>query len=186
MLKTLLLGMGNPILSDDAVGVRLAGEFRRRLESEGGCPGLTIQEECSLGGLNLLDLVPGFDRLIVLDSIRTGVGSPGSWYAFTAESLGETLHLDSIHDLNFATAMELGRRLGHKIPPDREIHVLAVEIDDDRTFSETMTPALEQAYPVLVEEIWAELRRLLRLAESAETTAWGGAQALDPAAAASG
>jgi Ni,Fe-hydrogenase maturation factor len=28
MMRTLILGMGNPILSDDAIGIRLAGDLR--------------------------------------------------------------------------------------------------------------------------------------------------------------
>ncbi len=46
-MKTILLGMGNPILCDDAVGVRLAQDFKGKLSE---IPGLDIIEECSVGG----------------------------------------------------------------------------------------------------------------------------------------
>jgi hydrogenase maturation protease len=150
-LRTLLLGMGNPILSDDAVGVRLAGDFKARLEAEGGRPDLEIVEECSVGGLNLLDIVSGYDRLIVFDCIKTQGGEPGKWYYFTAESLRETMNLSSIHDTNFATALALGRKLGHKIPAENEVHI----------FAENLTPPLENAYPFFSDAIFAAVLRLL-------------------------
>ena len=157
-VKTLLLGMGNPILGDDAVGIRATQRLSRRL---GAVPGLSIQEECCTGGLELLDLVEGFDRLIVLDSIKTEGGRPGDWYRFDGNALRETMHLNNVHDANFATAMELGRQVGVHVPRDADIHVLAVEIRENLTFSDRLTPELEHALPELVEEMLVEVRSLL-------------------------
>jgi hydrogenase maturation protease len=153
--------MGNPILADDAIGVRLAKDFKARLGRLRSIPPVAVVEECSVGGMNLLDVLADTDRLIVLDSIKTQRGIPGNWYAFTAESLRETMNLSNVHDTNFATALELGRRLGHKIPPEREIHIFAVEVQDNITFAETMTSLLESAYPVISEEIFREVVRLI-------------------------
>lgn len=157
-MRTLLLGMGNPILSDDAVGVRLAGELGRRLQPR---PGLDVCEECSVGGLNLLDVLAGYQRVIVLDAVKTAGGVPGDVYRFTACDLGDTLHLTNIHDVNLATALELGHRLGMPLPGPAEVHVLAVEVDDIATFSERMTPALEAAFPHLADEVLEEVQVLL-------------------------
>jgi len=157
-VRTLLLGMGNPLLRDDAVGVRLASHLAARF---GRSPGLDVIEECSVGGLNLIDVVAGYDRLIVIDSIKTRGGRPGGWYRFTAAALQNTMNLSNVHDANFATALELGRRMGTPLPDDGEVHVFAVEVDDNLTFSETMTPALEAAYPELLEEIGSEVGAIL-------------------------
>jgi hydrogenase maturation protease len=157
-IKTLLLGMGNPYLSDDAVGIRLVRDFSRKL---GSVLNLEVIDECSVGGLNLLDLLEGFERLIVVDSIKTHNGIPGRWYQFTAESLRETMNLGNIHDANFATALELGRRMGLSIPPEKETHIFAIEILDNLTFSERLTDDLERAYPTYSEEIFCELRSLI-------------------------
>jgi hydrogenase maturation protease len=158
-MKTLLLGMGNPILCDDAVGVRLAHDFKEKLL---GFPGLDVMEECSVGGLNLLDIFSGYDRVVVLDSIRTGTGSAGEWYYFTAEALRETLHLTNIHDANFATALELGRRTGVPLPELKDIHIFAVEAKDNLTFSDRMTPELEEAFSCYASAILSEVRNLLQ------------------------
>jgi hydrogenase maturation protease len=157
-VKTLLVGMGNPILSDDAVGIRLAGAVAERL---GRRPDLDVIEECAVGGLNLIEVIAGYDRVIVLDSIMTADGAPGTWYAFDARALRETLNLRNVHDTNFATALELGRTMGTKLPADDEIRVFAVEVADTATFSEAMSEALEAAFPELVVEIGGEVAELL-------------------------
>jgi hydrogenase maturation protease len=157
-MKTLLVGMGNPILSDDAVGVRLAKDFARRLGSR---PGLDVVEECSVGGLNLVDVFRGYERAIVLDSVRTAGGLPGQWHHFDARALETTRHLENVHDVNFSTALDLGRRLGVPLPGDRDIHIFAVEVVDNQTFSERMTQALEESYPVYSAEIFRSAEGLL-------------------------
>ena len=101
--------MGNPFLSDDAVGIRLARELGRHLADH---PHLDVVEECPVGGLDLLDVVKGYDQVIVLDSLRTEGGTAGDSHHFTADALRGTIHLEGIHDVNFATALELGRRRG--------------------------------------------------------------------------
>jgi hydrogenase maturation protease len=157
-MKTLLLGMGNPILCDDAIGIRLARAIAERL---GPRDGLDIVEECSVGGLNLVDVMTGYDRVVVLDSIITEGGVPGTWFAFDARSLRETLNLRNVHDVNFATALELGRTMGTSLPTDERIRVFTVEVADTLTFSEAMTDTLEAALPELVDEIGAEVEALL-------------------------
>jgi hydrogenase maturation protease len=157
-MKTLLLGMGNPILCDDAVGVRLAQDFKETLSQT---PDLDIVEECSVGGLNLLDLFKGYDRVIVLDSFHTTGGVPGDWYYFTASALCETIHLTNIHDTNFATALALGRAMGMILPELSNILIFGVEIKENTTFSESMSPELEESYPRYSSEILEEIGAVL-------------------------
>ncbi len=157
LMRTLVLGMGNPILCDDAVGIRLARDLRLEAEDD---PDVEYIVDCSVGGLNLLDLVAGYDRLIVFDSIRGGGGPPGSWYEMTGESFRETMNLNNVHDANFTTALELGRVMGVHLPRPGKVHIFAVEIADNTTFSESMSPELEAAYDGLRPQI---VRRALAL-----------------------
>ena len=156
--RTLILGMGNPILSDDAIGIVLASALKPLLDD---IPGVDVVEECCVGGLNLLDVVEGYDRLIALDSIKTIGGVPGTWYSFDGTSLRETMNLRNVHDANFATTLALGRHMGLHLPGDRQCHVVAVEIADNMTFSEGLTRELRAAYPRLAAEIRVEVERLL-------------------------
>jgi hydrogenase maturation protease len=157
VIRSLVVGMGNPLLRDDAVGIRLAAFLRGRL---GEPPGLSYVEECSAGGLEILDLVAGHERLVLLDSIKAG-GPPGSWYRFDGSSLRETMNLRNVHDTNLATALELGRRLGLPVPVEGEVHVFAVEVEDNLSFDERMTDALEERFPEYASEICGEVASLL-------------------------
>ena len=164
MVRSLVVGMGNPLLRDDAVGIRLAAFLRGRL---GEAPGSSWVEECSAGGLEILDLVAGHDRLVLLDSIKAG-GPPGSWYRFDGAALHETMNLRNVHDTNLATALELGRRLGLPIPAEGEVHVFAVEVEDNLSFDERMTDALEARFPEYASEICGEVASLLGTASPRE------------------
>lgn len=166
-MKTLLVGMGNPILCDDAVGVRLATDFSQRLGK--ARIDIDVVEECSVGGLNLIDVLRGYERVLLLDSIQTQGGKPGAWYTFDGTYLQDTLHLTNIHDANFATAIELGRRLGVPLPAPHDIHIFAIEVADNITFGTCMTPALEGAYPAYSEAIYAEITAMLRRQQKLQT-----------------
>lgn len=157
-MRTLLIGMGNPILRDDAIGVRLAADIARRLADR---PGLDVYADCSAGGLELLPVVEGYDRLIVIDSIKTRGGTPGTWYRFTAADLRPTWHLTNIHDTNLATALELGRRSGQHVPDPESSYIFAVEILDNMTFDEELSPPLAQAYAGCLEDLVAEIEAIL-------------------------
>jgi len=167
--RTLIVGMGNPYLRDDGVGIRLAMDLMARLglpegirRGPGGIlPGVHIEPECSLGGLTLVELIDGFDRLVVLDSIATRDGVPGDWHHFTAESLRETMNLSSVHDANFATALELGRRMGMRLPADGEVLVYAVKVEDTLTFDTAMSPSMEARYGEFSAAIFADLAGVL-------------------------
>jgi len=155
---TVIIGMGNPILCDDAVGVRLARDVKVWLC---GRTDVDILEECSVGGLNLLDYLAGYGQAVILDAIHTRGGEPGTCYRFTAADLWSTAHLANVHDANFATALALGRALGQDLPSDRDIHIFAVEIVDDITFGTTFTPLVEKRYPVCRNRVLRGLKTLL-------------------------
>lgn len=149
-MKTLVLGMGNPILSDDGVGIRVAQEIQKSLAD----PEVTVAE-AALGGLALLDLLPGYDRVIIIDAIQTEGGKVGALYRLGVDDFAFAKHLSSPHDMNFFTALELGARLGMAIPP--EITIFAVEVEDVTTVSEECTPKVKEAIPACVETVLREL-----------------------------
>lgn len=157
-MRTLVIGFGNPIVQDDAIGIRLARDLHAR---SGDRPDVEWCPECSAGGLDLLERLAGYERVVVLDAIRTRDGRPGDWYRFSAAALRETRHLSNVHDANFATALELGRRLGLALPRDEDIHVFAVEIQENDTFGEELSTPVIAAYPALIEEIGTAVAELL-------------------------
>jgi len=144
--KTLFLGIGNPILSDDSIGHRLADEVK----TSGLFPN-AVFEKVSVGGLEILEIVVGYERVIFFDAIRSGKGKPGDVYFFKEEDFRETLNLSNLHDISFLTAFELGRKLELQVP--KEMHIVAVEILEDKEFSAELTEPLKKRYPEIVREV---------------------------------
>jgi len=148
-MKTLVLGLGNPILSDDGVGIRVAHEVANQLNSTQ----VTVVET-SAAGLSLLDSIVGYDKVIIIDAIQTEKGEAGEIYRMGAEDFSSTKHFVSPHQVNLATAMELGKMLNLAMP--QEITVFAIEAKDITTFSEKCTPEVEKAIPEAVRMVLAE------------------------------
>ena len=148
-MKTLVMGFGNPILTDDAVGIRVAQEL------EGDFPDLAVVAT-SEAGLAILEEVTGYHRLIIVDSIKTGEGRPGELYKLAMEDLKPRSDFSSSHGLDIATAFKLGEKLGYSLP--QEVSIYAVEVKDNTTFGEGLTPEMEQSIPLIVRQIIEEER----------------------------
>jgi len=122
-VKTLVLGIGNPILGDDGVGFHIAQELAKEIKDEN-----IDVEETSVGGLNLLELIVGYDKVIIIDAIMTDSGEVGKVYQLRLEDIGETAQsMISAHHLNLLTMIKLGRELFPKEMPE-EVAVLVVGI----------------------------------------------------------
>ncbi|OGO00105.1 MAG: hypothetical protein A2Y90_03395 [Chloroflexi bacterium RBG_13_52_12] len=150
-MKTLVLGLGNPILCDDGIGLRVVEELEVRLRPQEA----TITAD-SLAGLDILDMLVGYDRVIIIDSIRAG-GVAGWIYRLELDALLATRHATSVHDVNLATAVELGRRLGLDLP--QKFDIFAIEVENTTSFREECTPAVAKAIPICVEMVLQTLRK---------------------------
>jgi hydrogenase maturation protease len=150
--KTLVLGLGNPILSDDGAGPAVARELEGRLD-----PREVTIAEASLGGLNLLDLLVGYSRAIIIDAIKTESGRPGQIFRLDPTALATTRYTASVHDVDLATALELGKKIGLTLP--REIVIFAIEVDETGTFSEALTPAVAAAIHACAAMVMSELNK---------------------------
>lgn len=152
-MKTLVLGIGNPILSDDGVGVRAAQELAKLIADDDEI----AVDDASTGGLNLLDFIAGYERVIIIDAIMTEGGEPGAIYRLTPENFATSVHLGtSMHDVNFPTVIEMGKKFMPEEMP-REIVIFAIEVEVTDEFTEEMTTKVKGAVPEVVNLILGEL-----------------------------
>ena len=149
-VRTLVLGLGNTILADDAAGVLAARRIRESLPD-----GAADVVEAELSGLNLLEAIVGYDRLIIVDTIKTQGGAPGDIHRFTLDDFKDTVRTAGVHDVNLATTIELGRRLGMKMPDGVEI--FAIKVEDNTTFREGCCAPVSAAVEALAGRIVREL-----------------------------
>ncbi|OGO07900.1 MAG: hypothetical protein A2Y61_04950 [Chloroflexi bacterium RBG_13_60_13] len=150
-MRTLVLGLGNTICGDDGVGIRIAEALK------GEVCGLEADvAETTAAGISLLDLMVGYQRMIIVDAIQTRDGKAGQVYRLGLEDLPSSLHCATLHDVDLATALELGRRLGMEMP--QEVVIYAVEVADITTFREGCTPEVERSIPEVAHLVLQELK----------------------------
>ena len=151
--RTLIIGLGNPLLRDDAVGLHVARRVRAALAGRDDAE--VVEESC--GGLRLMERMVGYDRAILIDAIR-GDRTPGTVLTLDPREV-HTQHSASAHDVNLPTALALGRRTGARLPSDDQLRIIAIEVEDVETFGEEMTPAVEAAVPRAAAQVLAEFDR---------------------------
>lgn len=152
-MRTLVLGLGNDILGDDSIGLRVARRVAQRLPPSSG---VTVSED-ERGGLGLAEQLGGFERVLLVDAILTGA-PPGTLHMLDIHSV-PTQRTATAHGINLRMALELGRRSGLALPAEEAIVILGVEAAEVMTFSEHLTPEVEQAIPRAVAAIEAWLRQ---------------------------
>jgi len=158
-MKTLILGLGNTILTDDGVGIYVVRRVRELLlhpviagppkadeaislpRSSPLCgprdDNITIKET-SLGGFNFIDLLTGYDRAMIIDAIHTKGGEPGEFYELDIRALRPSARISSLHGIDLATACEMAKSM--KVPFPGDIKIFVMEVENEFTFGETCTP----------------------------------------------
>jgi hydrogenase maturation protease len=134
--KLLVVGLGNDLLADDAVGVLAAKELETRLA------GRADVVATSLHGVALLDVFLGYERAIVIDAIQTGERPVGSVVEIDTSTL-RAVASPSPHYVGLPEMLELAEQLGLEFP--RGIRVFAVEVADLWTIGGEMTAGVRGA-----------------------------------------
>lgn len=153
MKQILILGIGNEILSDDGIGPKLVTDLQKQKLRED-----IHFQIASIGGLEVLELICGYRKVIFIDAIRTETGLPGTVYHFTPDDYQETLHLSNLHDISFLTALKLGKKMNMPLPQD--IHIIAIEIIEDRLFSTSFSPEIRDRYYSILDRVKKQIHKL--------------------------
>lgn len=148
-MRTVVIGVGNPVLGDDAVGLHVAALLSREH------PGAADYREASVGGLGLLDLLVGYDRAVIVDCFEGR--RPGEVHVMDEKEAFGSATACCVHDCSFATALALGRRVGAAMP--ERVTVVAVEVADAREFREGLSPEAAAAVERAAEAVLALLGR---------------------------
>lgn len=147
---TVIIGMGNPLLSDDGIGIAVANAVAERLRH---CMNLSVAE-LHTGGIRLMEAMAGFKRAVVVDAMLSGA-SPGTVRRFDPADFVTTKNTFSSHDTDFATAYNLGRMVGVLLP--EQLSFWGIEVREFDLFGERFTGEVAAAVPGAVDRIIAEI-----------------------------
>ncbi|MBA7614117.1 hypothetical protein ES703_21379 [subsurface metagenome] len=151
-MRTLVLGIGNPILGDDGIGFHIVQELAKEIKDEN-----IDVKDTSVNGLNLLGLIVGYDKLIVIDAIMTEDEKVGEIYRLKPRNSSETAWSTiSLHHLNLATTIEIGERLFPKEMPG-EVIIFAIGAQEVTEVTGEMTARVKEAIPRVINLVLEEL-----------------------------
>jgi hydrogenase maturation protease len=149
-MRTMVVGIGNPILQDDGVGLQVIASLR----SQHLNPDITL-ETAYTGGMNLLDIIRGYEKVILVDAMKQNGCKAGEVKRFFLPD-ASSLHSSNPHDVSFAEALLLARRLGEDALP-REIIVVGIAVQNTFDFGEQLSKEVAAAVPVAVRMVLKEL-----------------------------
>jgi hydrogenase maturation protease len=153
-MKILVLGLGNPLVSDDSVGLRVVEALKPLLADRSD---IEVSEDY-WGGLRLMERMIGYDRAIIIDAIQSGA-VPGTIHRLTPDSIS-TQRSASAHDVNLPTALEFGRTAGMSLPKNEYILLVGIEAEDILTFADRCTPTVEASIPHAVEVVMKAIEEI--------------------------
>ncbi|HBV85405.1 HyaD/HybD family hydrogenase maturation endopeptidase [Desulfosporosinus sp. BICA1-9] len=146
MKKTAVLGIGNILLRDDGIGVRVV----QALQEKGSLPHVDLVD----GGTSTLDMLELFltnERVIVVDSLSGG-HPPGTVYRLKPEQLGAYTSSDiSLHDTQILDLVRLAG-LMEKNPEVIIIGIEPKEIKESLGLSVEMVTMLPQVIDLIEKE----------------------------------
>ena len=146
-----IIGLGNEMLSDDGLGIRVVRELKNRLGNRS-----VAFEELSVGGLQLFDYLAGTEECIIVDAIKTGTQPAGTLLRFVQTADSEPVTLSSSHQIDLGQILGLARFMGASLP--KRLTVYGIEADDITTFRESCTEQVSKAIPKLVDAICSDVQ----------------------------
>jgi hydrogenase maturation protease len=152
-MKTIILGVGNLILGDDGVGVHIANEVKKQVKDSN----IDIDEAIT-GGMNLLDLIIGYEKAIIIDAVKSDDAENGEVRRIPIGDFN-TMHSCNPHDVSLIEAIEMAKKLGEdRIPKDIIIiGVMMKQIPCE--FGEKLSKEIQAAVPKAVEMTLNEIKK---------------------------
>jgi hydrogenase maturation protease len=149
--KTLIIGVGNTLMSDEGVGVAVA----KALMNENLPAGVQVVDAgCAL--LNVLMDLEGFDRVVIIDAAAGG-GRPGNIYRFDSSVLADKTAaprcLTSLHEIGVPESIAMAEISGSEIPP---VTIIGVEPSSLELGTELSGP-IKSKIPDIVQAVKNEL-----------------------------
>lgn len=155
-MKTIILGLGNTILTDDGAGIYVSRRIKELLHTMHDEKCIKV-EEASVGGFNFIDVLTGYNRAVIIDAIHTKDGKPGEYYELNPDCLRPSARISSLHGIDFATVREMAEKMDVDFPKEIKIYVL--EAEDEFTFSEKCTEIVEKSIEPMAKEIIESLKK---------------------------
>ena len=144
-----MLGVGNILLQDEGVGVRVVEALERQYvfsDNVETMDGGTL-------GLRLMEAIGACDYLIVVDAVLNG-GPPGSLYRLTGDDLRKSLAFkNSLHQVDLVETLAYCGLVGNR----PECVIVGVEPKEYTAYSDALTPLIREKLEHITQEVLKEV-----------------------------
>ena len=159
-LRVMVLGVGNILLRDEGVGVKVV----ERLKAAYRFPDNVELVDGGTAGLDLMHVVSGVDRLIIVDTVKTNE-PPGSIFRFTPDDINKKVpYKTSLHQIGMVEVFTIAEVLGKKI----DAVIIGVQPEDMSDWGLELTPTIEAKVPEIMAFVLRELEAIGIKAEPVE------------------
>jgi hydrogenase maturation protease len=147
----LVLGVGNILLRDEGVGVRV---IERLQGNYAFSPNVHLLDGGTLG-IRLLEYITAADHLIVVDAVRNG-GPPGTLYRLLADQLTQCISFkNSLHQTGLLETLAYAEMLDKR----PSTIVVGIEPADIAPWGTELTESIEKRMGQLIEKVLAEIEQ---------------------------
>lgn len=146
--KLLVLGIGNLLLGDEGVGVRVVQELEKRTLPEG--------VECLDGGTGsfyLLEAMQSADRILLIDAAASE-DEPGTIRMLRPKYSKEYPKTLTSHDIGLKDLLDSF----YLMDSPKNVLLMAITIDPNQSLSMDLSPSVSEAARRAVEMVWEEIK----------------------------
>ncbi|UCG03757.1 MAG: hydrogenase maturation protease [Candidatus Heimdallarchaeota archaeon] len=153
-IKILVLGIGNELAGDDIIGITAVREVAKI------GPADIDYKQLSTGGLQVLETMLGYDKVLIVDSVET-TSPTKRILRLKSEDLNKATFLASPHDINFPTALEIGKKSLPELMP-KVIRIIGIEIPIQENISDQVSEETMAKIPIIKKMILEDINYFLK------------------------
>jgi len=156
VMKTAILGFGNPVRSDDAIGVEVIKSLEKHLTND---EDVTLFD-MGTSAFEVLFKLKGHDKIIMVDAVINSGHEVGSVFKVPAMELASEPEEDPmvfLHSMKWDQALSYARKImREEFPTDIEVYLIAVE---DTRLEIQLSDSVKEAGERVVQKILEDVRR---------------------------
>ncbi len=147
----MILGVGNILLSDDGVGIRVI----EKLDKEYDFPDNVSVIDGGVLGINLFGVISSADYLIIVDTVLNN-GKPGDIHRLTGKDIPARIRAkNSLHEVDLVESITLFQLMDHS----PETVIIGIEPKDIETMNPELTDIVSEKVDDLVNAVLKELKQ---------------------------
>jgi len=150
-LKVKVIGIGNPLASDDAIGLHVAHRLLKM-----SLPDNVEVIAAESAGPSILESITGADKAVLVDAV-VGGSAPGTVHRLSLDDIQTgRCKIRSLHEIDLSDLLRIGQLTRPESFP-KKLVILGIEVADTRRYRQGLSNAVRNAIPQIVRAVLNEV-----------------------------